>query len=69
MVEFLIAVLAVAAGLAGGYRLGVGRGRRAAQDAGAATAATADYERRVADFAAAVAPVWSGQIESSRVQM
>ncbi|MET7419083.1 methyl-accepting chemotaxis protein [Dactylosporangium sp. NPDC005555] len=69
MVEFLIAVLALAAGLGIGYRSGTGGARRAAREAAAARAANADYERSVTEFAGAVAPVWSSQIESSRTQM
>ncbi|GAA3213023.1 methyl-accepting chemotaxis protein [Dactylosporangium siamense] len=61
MVEFLIAAVALAAG----YLLGVRRHRRpVSEDTG-----PADHERGITEFAAAVAPVWSSQIESSRVQM
>ena len=68
MVEFLVAAVALAAGLGGGYWFGAARSRGAGQEAGSAATA-ADYERSVTDFTAAVAPVWSSQIESSRIQM
>ncbi|MEV4510070.1 methyl-accepting chemotaxis protein [Dactylosporangium sp. NPDC049525] len=65
MVEFLIAVVALAAGLGAGYFSGTRRNSRPPdQETG-----SADYERSVTDFTATVAPVWSSQIESSRVQM
>ncbi|GAA1563994.1 methyl-accepting chemotaxis protein [Dactylosporangium maewongense] len=69
MVEFLIVVVALAAGLAAGYKAGALRAVRAGREEAAARAATADYARSVTEFAGAVAPVWSSQIESSRTQM
>jgi methyl-accepting chemotaxis protein len=66
MVELLIAVVALAAGAGGGYWW---RGR-AATAAGAGAQPAADRrDGEIRDFAGAVAPVWTAQIDSSRNQM
>jgi methyl-accepting chemotaxis protein len=70
MAETLMILLALAAGGAGGYALGR-RGRRGGPSSSTVEAATpvAAYAQSVAEFAGAVAPVWTAQIESCRSQM
>ncbi|GGM30865.1 methyl-accepting chemotaxis protein [Dactylosporangium sucinum] len=64
MAEVLYIVVALLAGLAGGYLLG----RR--RDVAVAEEARPDaFRRGVGEFAGAVAPVWSAQIGSSRAQL
>ncbi|GAA2596608.1 methyl-accepting chemotaxis protein [Dactylosporangium fulvum] len=66
MAEVLYVVVSLLAGLAGGLALGR---RRARGGPSPAAPAPHDYRRGVDEFAGAVAPVWSAQIESSRAQM
>ncbi|MER7008834.1 methyl-accepting chemotaxis protein [Dactylosporangium sp. NPDC000555] len=66
MAEVLYIVLALLAGLAAGFA--AGRSRPRAAEAPPAEAPDA-FRRGVGEFAGAVAPVWSAQIESSRTQM
>jgi methyl-accepting chemotaxis protein len=65
MVELIVAVVALAVGLGGGYLMW-GR-RRPGTDL--PLKETDDYAESVTEFAGAVAPVWSSQIDSSRNQM
>jgi methyl-accepting chemotaxis protein len=71
MVEFLFAVSALAVGVAAGLVSGCLWWRTRARAAAGADRATAGqaYVDSVVGFAGAVAPVWSAQLESSRVQM
>ncbi|MFG1606846.1 methyl-accepting chemotaxis protein [Actinoplanes sp. NPDC049265] len=64
MVEAIVAVVALVAG----YGIGRWHGRRKVPPAAAPAAATGDLAG-VAEFAGAVAPVWSAQVTSSRSQM
>ena len=66
MVKLLIAVVALAAGFGGGYLV---RGRRARAGEPAPPIRPDRYAESVTDFADAVAPVWSAQIDSTRNQM
>ena len=65
MAEFLLALVAGVIGLGLGVLLGRRRGSVPAQ----APAGTRQYHRSVVDFAGAVAPVWSAQVDTTRVQM
>jgi methyl-accepting chemotaxis protein len=67
MAETLLAVLVLLVGAAIGYVAGARRRRPdgTLPEEGAATR----YQRSVVDFAGAVAPVWSAQVDTSRVQM
>src|SRR6185312_8975704 len=67
MVETLLILLALAVGGAGGYAFG--RRRAAAPSTVDSVTSTRAYARSVSDFAGAVAPVWTAQIESCRTQM
>ncbi|WP_328472494.1 methyl-accepting chemotaxis protein [Actinoplanes sp. NBC_00393] len=67
MAETLIAVISLAVGAAAGYWL---RGRTDRPGPATLPAAAPDrYANDVSQFAGAVAPVWSAQIDSSRNQM
>ncbi|MCM4081152.1 methyl-accepting chemotaxis protein [Paractinoplanes hotanensis] len=66
MVETLVAVIALAAGFGAGY---VARGRRAGARTDTGPLPPDRYAESVTEFAGAVAPVWSAQIDSSRTQM
>ncbi|MFI5910604.1 methyl-accepting chemotaxis protein [Dactylosporangium sp. NPDC051541] len=66
MAEALYILIALLAGLAGGFALGR---RRPAAPPPAPAAAPDAFRRGVGAFAEEVAPVWSAQIESSRAQM
>jgi methyl-accepting chemotaxis protein len=66
MAELLIAVIALAAGFGGGYLV---RGRRTRASTTAPPRGPDRLAESVTEFAGAVAPVWSAQIDSSRAQM
>lgn len=66
MVETLLILLALAVGGAGGYLVGRRRPEPSIVEHAMPVRA---YARSVADFAGAVAPVWTAQIESCRSQM
>jgi methyl-accepting chemotaxis protein len=66
MAETLVAVIALAAGFGAGY---VARGRRAGGRTDPGPLPPDRYAESVTEFAGAVAPVWSAQIDSSRTQM
>lgn len=66
MAETLVALIALAAGFGAGY---VARARRRDGRTGTVPLPPDRYAGGVAEFAGAVAPVWSGQIDSSRTQM
>jgi methyl-accepting chemotaxis protein len=74
MVETVLILIALAVGCvvggAGGFALGRNRAAPAGDAAAGGTATPVRaYARSVADFAGAVAPVWTAQIESCRSQM
>jgi methyl-accepting chemotaxis protein len=67
MAEVIVGVVALAVGLGGGYLIW---GRRASAAETPPPPVRPDrYAESVTEFADAVAPVWSGQIDSSRNQM
>ncbi|MFC7534204.1 methyl-accepting chemotaxis protein [Actinoplanes sp. GCM10030250] len=67
MAKFVLtAVIALAVGFGGGYLL---RGRRPESGSLVAQTAPERYADDVTQFAGAVAPVWTAQIDSSRTQM
>jgi methyl-accepting chemotaxis protein len=67
MVEMIVAVVALAVGLGGGYLIW---GRSPSTRETPSPAGRPDrYAESVTEFADAVAPVWSSQIDSSRNQM
>lgn len=66
MVETLVAVIALAAGFGAGY---VARARRPGGRTNTEPPPPDRYAESVTEFADAVAPVWSAQIDSSRTQM
>ena len=66
MAETLVAVIALAAGFGAGY---VARGRRTGSRTDTGPLPPDRYAESVTEFAGAVAPVWSAQIDSSRTQM
>jgi methyl-accepting chemotaxis protein len=66
MAELFIGVIGLAVGFGAGY---VVRGRRPAGAEIAPPAPPDRYAQSVTEFAGAVAPVWSAQIDSSRSQM
>ncbi|GAA3392225.1 methyl-accepting chemotaxis protein [Cryptosporangium minutisporangium] len=68
MAELLVALVTLVVGLGVGYGVGSRRGRPA--DGGVqAKSDVVGYHRSVVDFTGAVAPVWSAQVDTSRVQM
>lgn len=66
MASLLIAAIALAAGFVGGYLL---RARRSAGVNTTSPRGPDPHADSITEFADAVAPVWSAQIESSRTQM
>jgi methyl-accepting chemotaxis protein len=67
MVELFV-LLALVAGAVGGYLVGTRR-RSGPAASGPEPGGALRYQRSVEEFASAVAPVWSAQVDTSRVQM
>ena len=69
MVELIGIVVALLAGAAGGYGYARRRGAQPTTPGQSPEHPAGDPMRGMTEFAGAVAPVWSAQIDSSRVQM